>query len=249
MGISNTQAFLTRFGFEKSRLAPDLSLALGSSSFSPAEMVRAYSILANSENPKDPFFIDKILNRKGDVIYKHSNASQEKNSQDSVDAFPWFQTQIADEIKPFILLPPINNLSDPIDPRVAFITKDILREALSRGSNARQVGVLKREDIAGKTGTTNNAISTWFSGFHNNLATTVWIGTDDFSSLGDNEFGSSIALPAWVDFMKTALLDLPNETWKTPEGLSYVRIDRETGKPAAQTSKNAYFELFLDAEN
>ena len=249
MGISNTQAFLTRFGFEKSRLAPDLSLALGSSSFSPAEMVRAYSILANSENPKDPFFIDKILNRKGDVIYKHSNASQEKNSQDSVDAFPWFQTQIADEVKPFILLPPINNLSDPIDPRVAFITKDILREALSRGSNARQVGVLKREDIAGKTGTTNNAISTWFSGFHNNLATTVWIGTDDFSSLGDNEFGSSIALPAWVDFMKTALLDLPNETWKTPEGLSYVRIDRETGKPAAQTSKNAYFELFLDEEN
>ena len=249
MGISNTQAFLTRFGFEKSRLAPDLSLALGSSSFSPAEMVRAYSILANSENPKDPFFIDKILNRKGDVIYKHSNASQEKNSQDSVDAFPWFQTQIADEIKPFILLPPINNLSDPIDPRVTFITKDILREALSRGSNARQVGVLRREDIAGKTGTTNNAISTWFSGFHNDLATTVWIGTDDFSSLGDNEFGSSIALPAWVDFMKTALLDLPNETWKTPEGLSYVRIDRETGKPAAQSSKNAYFELFLDAEN
>ena len=249
MGISNTQAFLTRFGFEKSRLAPDLSLALGSSSFSPAEMVRAYSILANSENPKDPFFIDKILNRKGDVIYKHSNASQGKNSQDSVDAFPWFQTKIADEIKPFILLPPINNLSDPIDPRVTFITKDILREALSRGSNARQVGVLRREDIAGKTGTTNNAISTWFSGFHNNLATTVWIGTDDFSSLGDNEFGSSIALPAWVDFMKTALLDLPNETWKTPEGLSYVRIDRETGKPAAQSSKNAYFELFLDAEN
>ena len=72
MGISETQDFLTRFGFEKSRLAPDLSLALGSSSFSPAEMVRAYSILANPENPQEPFFIDKILNRKGDLIYKHS---------------------------------------------------------------------------------------------------------------------------------------------------------------------------------
>jgi len=249
MGISDTQAFLSKFGFEKSRLAPDLSLALGSSSFSPAEMVRAYSILANTENPKDPFFIHKILNRKGDVIYKHSYSSQEKNSQDSVDAFPWFQTQIADEIKPFTLLPPMNNLSDPLDPRVTFITKDILREALSRGSNARQVGVLKRDDIAGKTGTTNDAISTWFSGFHNNLATTVWIGTDDFSSLGDNEFGSSIALPTWVDFMKTALLDLPNEPWKSPKGLLYVRVDRETGKPTAQTSKNAYFEIFLDTEN
>ena len=99
----------------------------------------------------------------------------------------------------------MSSLSDSIDPRVAFITKDILREALSRGSNARQVGILKRNDIAGKTGTTNNAISTWFSGFHNNLVTTVWIGTDDFSSLGDNEFGSSIALPTWVDFMNIAL--------------------------------------------
>ena len=249
IGISDTQTFLTRFGFEKSRLAPDLSLALGSSSFSPAEMVRAYSILANSENPKDPFFIDKILDRHGDVIFKHSSSSEKKNSQDSADAFPWFQTKIADEIKPFFLLPPMSTLLDPIDPRVTFITKDILREALSRGSNARQVGVLKRDDIAGKTGTTNNAISTWFSGFHNNLATTVWIGTDDFSSLGDNEFGSSIALPTWVDFMKTALVELPNDTWKSPKGLSYVRVDRKTGKPTDHTSKNAYFELFLDAED
>ena len=249
IGISNTQAFLTKFGFEKSRLAPDLSLALGSSSFSPAEMVRAYSILANSENPKDPFFIDKILNRNGDLIYKHVSPTEDKNSQDSVDAFPWFQTQIADEIKPFILLTPLSKLLDPIDPRVAFITKDILREALSRGSNARKVGVLNREDVAGKTGTTNDAISTWFSGFHNNLATTIWIGTDDFSSLGDDEFGSSIALPTWVDFMKTALPDLPNEKWKSPEGLSYVRVDKDTGKPTDQTSKNAYFELFLNEEN
>ena len=249
MGIPDTQAFLTKFGFEKSRLAPDLSLALGSSSFSPAEMVRAYSILANPENPKDPFFIDKILNRKGDVIYKHSTLIEDKNLEDSVDAFPWFQTKISDEIKPFILLPPMSKLSDPIDPRVAFITKDILREALSRGSNARQVGVLKRDDIAGKTGTTNDAISTWFSGFHNNLATTVWIGTDDFSSLGDNEFGSSIALPTWVDFMKTALLDLPEEKWQSPKGLSYVRVDRDTGKPTDMTSKNSYFELFLNREN
>ena len=249
MGISDTQAFLTKFGFEKSRLAPDLSLALGSSSFSPAEMVRAYSILANSENPEDPFFIEKILNRNGDVIYQHTSSTEYKNSKDSLDAFPWFQTQIADEISPFILLPPLSKFSDPIDPRVAYITKDILREALSRGSNARQVGILKREDIAGKTGTTNDAISTWFSGFHNKLATTIWIGTDDFSSLGDNEFGSSIALPTWVDFMKTALLDLPNETWKSPKGLSYVRVDKETGKPTDQTSKNSYFELYLEAEN
>ena len=121
-----------------------------------------------------------------------------------------------------------------------------MREALSRGSNGRKVQVLNRSDIAGKTGTTNDAISTWFSGFHNDLVTTVWVGTDDFSSLGDNEFGSSIALPTWVDFMKTALVDLPEEDWKIPKGLSYVRVDRETGRPVDEKSKNSYFELFLD---
>tara|TARA_Y100001936_G_scaffold5411_1_gene4884 strand:+ start:9513 stop:11942 length:2430 start_codon:yes stop_codon:yes gene_type:complete len=244
MGIPMTQNYLSRFGFSRSRLAPDLSLALGSSSFSPAEMVRAYSIMVNSDDPKDLFFIEKVLDRNGKTIFQNP---QVKNKKKNIDAFPWFQTQLIEEIKPFYLLPPIINESlDPIDSRVTFITKDILREALSRGSNGRKVKVLNRSDIAGKTGTTNDAISTWFSGFHNNLVTTVWVGTDDFSSLGDNEFGSSIALPAWVDFMKTALVSLPEEDWKIPKGLSYVRVDRETGKPVDENSKNSYFELFLD---
>jgi penicillin-binding protein 1A len=81
------------------------------------------------------------------------------------------------------------------------------------------------------------------------LATTVWVGTDDFSSLGNNEFGSTIALPVWVDFMQIALPSLPEEEWKIPKGLSYVRVDRETGKPTEETSDNAYFELFLDKVN
>ena len=244
MGIPLTRNYLSRFGFSRARLAPDLSLALGSSSFSPAEMVRAYSIMVNSDDPKDLFFIEKVLDRNGKTIFQNP---QVKNKKKNIDAFPWFQTQFIEEIEPFYLLSPIKKkFLDPIDPRVTFITKDILREALSRGSNGRKVQVLNRSDIGGKTGTTNDAISTWFSGFHNNLVTTVWVGTDDFSSLGDNEFGSSIALPAWVDFMKTALVSLPEEDWKIPKGLSYVRVDRETGKPVDESSKNSYFELFLD---
>ena len=244
MGIPLTQNYLSRFGFSKSRLAPDLSLALGSSSFSPAEMVRAYSILVNSDDPKDLFFIERVVDRNGKTIFQNP---QVENKTKNIDAFPWFQTQLKEEIKPFYLLPPIQGESiAPIDPRVTFITKDILREALLRGSNGRKTQILNRSDIAGKTGTTNDAISTWFSGFHNDLVTTVWVGTDDFSSLGDNEFGSSIALPAWVDFMKTALVSLPEEEWKIPEGLSYVRVDRETGRPVDESSKNSYFELFLD---
>ena len=246
MGIPLTQNYLSRFGFSSSRLAPDLSLALGSSSFSPAEMVRAYSIMTNSEDPKDLFFIERIEDRNGKTIFQNP---QTENKKKNIDAFPWFQTQLTDEIKPFYLLPPLSKKSlEPIDPRVTFITKDILREALSRGSNGRKTQVLRRSDIAGKTGTTNDAISTWFSGFHNDLVSTVWVGTDDFSSLGDNEFGSSIALPTWVDFMKKALTNLPEEDWKIPKGLSYVRVDRETGQPVDENSKNSYFELFLDEE-
>ena len=244
MGIPLTQDYLSRFGFPLSRLAPDLSLALGSSSFSPAEMVRAYSLLANSEASKDLFFIERIEDRNGKTIFQNP---KEENKQKNFDAFPWFQTQLAEEIKPFYLLPPISKKPmETIDPRVTFITKDILREALSRGSNRRKTEVLNRNDIAGKTGTTNDAISTWFSGLHNDLVTTVWIGTDDFSSLGDNEFGSTIALPTWVDFMSKALPILPEEEWKIPQGLSYVRVDRETGQPVDENSKNSYFELFLD---
>ncbi len=244
MGIPLAQDYLSRFGFPLSRLAPDLSLALGSSSFSPAEMVRAYSLLANSEASKDLFFIERIEDRNGKTIFQNPKV---ENKQKNFDAFPWFQTQLAEEIKPFYLLPPISKKPmETIDPRVTFITKDILREALSKGSNGRKTEVLNRNDIAGKTGTTNDAISTWFSGLHNDLVTTVWIGTDDFSSLGDNEFGSTIALPTWVDFMSKALPILPEEEWKIPKGLSYVRVDRETGQPVDENSKNSYFELFLD---
>ncbi|MDC0243859.1 transglycosylase domain-containing protein [Pseudomonadota bacterium] len=246
MGIPLTQNYLSRFGFSSSRLAPDLSLALGSSSFSPAEMVRAYSIMVKPEDPKDLFFIERIEDRNGKTIFQNPQTEHKKKN---IDAFPWFQTQLTEEIKPFYLLPPLTKKSlEPIDPRVTFITKDILREALSRGSNGRKTEVLRRSDIAGKTGTTNDAISTWFSGFHNDLVSTVWVGTDDFSSLGDNEFGSSIALPTWVDFMKKALTNLPEEDWKIPKGLSYVRVDRETGQPVDENSKNSYFELFLDEE-
>ena len=248
MGIPLTQDFLSRFGFPSTRLAPDLSLALGSSSFSPAEMVRAYSILTSSEDPKDLFFVERIVDRNGKTIFQNSKLEIKKDNKKDIDAFPWFETQLSEKINPFFLLPPLKKNLEPIDPRITFITKDILREALSRGSNGRKVQVLNRNDIAGKTGTTNDAISTWFSGFHNNLVTTVWVGTDDFSSLGDNEFGSSVALPTWVDFMKIALVNLPKEDWRAPKGLSYVRVDRETGKPVDDNSKNSYFELFLDED-
>ena len=247
VGIINAQDYLTNFGFTKARLSPDLSLALGSSSFSPAEMVRAYGILANDGQGQDLYFIEKIIDRNGDIVFQHPLEETINQELNNIDAFPWFETDLlGDQSMPFLLLPSLENKDRSIDPRIAFIAKDILREALQRGSNGRKTKILNRSDFAGKTGTTNDSISTWFSGFHKELASTVWIGTDNFSSLGDNEYGSSTALPTWVDFMQVAKDGLEIDDWKAPAGVSYVRVSRDSGKPIENLDEDSYFELFLD---
>jgi penicillin-binding protein 1A len=249
LGIDRTHTFLENFGFPKSRLAPDLSLALGSSSFSPAEMIRAYNFLANSGEGKNLYFIEKIIDRDNNIIFQHPHAQPELDNTKSLDGFPWFTEELMEEIQSFDLLPKLNKKNTSIDTKIAFITKDILREAIQRGSNGRKTKILNRSDIAGKTGTTNDAISTWFSGFHRDLSATVWVGTDDFSSLGDNEFGSSIALPIWVDFMKVGLKELPQDPWITPPGLLYIKVNKDTGKQAEQLDQNTYFELLQQDSN
>ena len=249
VGIKNTQTFLTNFGFQKSRLAPDLSLALGSSSFSPAEMIRAYNFLANSGKGRNLYFIEKIEDRNGDIIFQHLAQQDQINVMSDIKGFPWFTEELPNSANQFLLLPDLGLDKQSIDPEIAFITKDILREALQTGSNGRKTKILNRSDIAGKTGTTNDAISTWFSGFHKDLSATVWVGTDDFTSLGNNEFGSSIALPIWVDFMRTGLIDLPEDPWKIPSTLQYIKVNRDTGKRAENLDQNSYFELFFEDSN
>ena len=249
LGIIKAQNFLKNFGFSKSRLAPDLSLALGSSSYSPAEMMRAYNFLANAGKGEDLYFIEKILDRDDNVIFQHPSLQEKFNETPLIDGFPWFAKELPEEISPFLLLPPLDTEMKSIDTKIAFITKDILREALQRGSNGRKTKILDRSDIAGKTGTTNDAISTWFSGFHRDLSATVWVGTDDFSSLGNNEFGSSIALPIWIDFMKIGLVDIPEDPWRTPPGISYIKVNKDTGKRTEQLDQNSYFELLQQEPN
>ena len=148
--------------------------------------------------------------------------------------------------RPYALLKPINNNEKVIDERVAYLITDILQEHMKRGSAGRRSASLNRDDIAGKTGTTNDAISTWFSGFHEDLATTVWVGTDNFSSLGKNEYGSSIALPIWVDYMNDQLQELEVKTNSIPENMSFIKVNPDTGKPNISNNANTYFELFLD---
>ena len=200
IGISKSHDFIQKFGFEKSRLPSDLSLALGSGNFSPTEMVRAFSVIANGGYLVDPYYISRIEDRDGNTIYSHNDYSNLKDNIE-IKAFPWLNTLEMNIKKPYYLINPKLQTDPVIDERVAFLLKDILQEFMQRGSAGRKSSFLKRDDIAGKTGTTNDAVSTWFSGFHEDLVTTVCVGTDDFSSLGENEYGSTIALPIWLDYM------------------------------------------------
>jgi penicillin-binding protein 1A len=245
IGISKSHDFIQNFGFEKSRLPSDLSLALGSGNFSPAEMVRAFGVIANGGYLVDPYYISKIEDRDGNIIYSH-NDYVNLNDNAEIKAFPWLNTLEMNIKKPYFLINPKLQKDPVIDERIAFLIKDILQEFMQKGTAGRKSSFLKRDDIAGKTGTTNDAVSTWFSGFHEDLVTTVWVGTDDFSSLGENEYGSTIALPIWLDYMNEELNTLEIKEKNIPEGLSFIRVNKKTGKIDGLENKNTYFELFLD---
>lgn len=127
---------------------------------------------------------------------------------------------------------------------IAFITREILKEGLDRFLKFRNLN-LAIENAGGKTGTTNDARDTWFVGYAENIIASSWVGKDDGSTLGDEQFGSSNALPIWLDFMNNSIDLLDETTFVIPEDITLVRIDKNTGK-VASTFDNAIFEYFLD---
>ena len=245
VGIQKSHDYIKNFGFKKSRLPADLSLALGSGNFSPAEMVRAYSVIANNGFITDMYFVDNIQDRFGNYIFNHDDYLEQDNFKE-ITAFPWLDTLEMNIKKPYFLLEPLNQEEEVIDDRVAYLIKDTLKGFLKSGVAGRKSAFLNRDDIGGKTGTTNDSVSTWFSGFHNELVTTVWVGTDDFSSLGEDEYGSTVALPIWLNYMKFKLDSLQISKESIPENVSFVRVNKSTGKIDSESQENVYFELFLE---
>jgi penicillin-binding protein 1A len=245
LGIGKAKSHIKNFGFEESRLPSDLSLALGSGNFSPVEMARGFSVIANGGYLIDPYYVSRIEDRDGNVIYDHDSYLDSDDNK-NLKGFPWLNTLEMDIKRPYFLLKPQYKKEKVIDERIAFLLKDNLQQFMKRGSAGRKSSFLNRNDIAGKTGTTNDAVSTWFSGFHEDLVTTVWVGKDNFSSLGENEFGSTIALPIWLGYMSDALPELDVKQKNIPEGISFIRVNSKTGKIDDSRDSNTYFELFLD---
>ncbi|HSS07540.1 MAG TPA: penicillin-binding protein 1A, partial [Rhodanobacteraceae bacterium] len=129
-----------------------------------------------------------------------------------------------------------------IDVRNAYLVSSLMRDVVRRGTGAAAM-VLKRNDLAGKTGSTNDHRDAWFTGFNARLVARCGVGFDDFGSLGRGEFGAKAALPIWIDFMRLALKDVPEQPFDMPPGISKVRIDPSTGALASAADSGAILEV------
>ena len=229
VSIEDAKESLEKFGFDKEELPNDLSLALGSYGASPMKNAELFSIFANGGKKVVPYFIDRIVFPDGNEV----NFSEDNKSKTGDYLSQWFGT---DEKQ-------ADNFS--IDPRIAFMINDILKEAAQRGTG-RKINELGRKDFAAKTGTSNEAESTWFTGFNENILTTVWFGYDNPSSLGNNEFGSTTSLPIWLNYKKQIIDTIPKGKFKKPSGLIARKINLETGELAKPEDERVKFELFLN---
>lgn len=256
IGINNAINYAERFGFDKSRLPRDLSLSLGSATLTPLEIATGYASFANQGYKVTPYVITHIEDDQGQLLYRHTpetvcpDCTEENISENSslpVNTVPHETTSDLREISEPEITSRILPAQRIIEPRVAYIMDNILRDVVQRGT-ARRAHTLGRNDLAGKTGTTNDQKDAWFSGYQTDIIATTWIGFDQPQPMGRRETGGGAALPIWIDYMREALKGIPEKSPTQPTGLVTVRIDPTTGLRADAGSKDAIFEIFR-AEN
>ena len=273
IGLDQAIGHLSLFGFAPDELPRNESLALGSASLTPLEVVTGFATFANGGYLIDPYLIERIETAEGDIVFQANPAlacdpcEADNDMADENGLLDDDESSIAllNDSKPS---PPIISAPRAISAQNAFLITEALNSAVwgadwsaehpwqGTGWRAR---ALKRRDIAGKTGTTNEGKDAWFSGFTRRLVTTSWIGFDDpgrnlgksvyNSNLGKNqitgtEAGAKSAQPAWIEFMKVALTDIENEPFIPPTDIVSVRIDKDSGKLTTNTNKTSLFEYF-----
>lgn len=196
------QDYITRFGFDADKNPPYLTLALGAGSVTPWQHLAAYAVFANGGYRITPYIVKQILAADGTVLAETPHGQAGDESLRVIDA------------------------------RNAWIMNSMLQDVVRRGTAARAGQVLKRNDLAGKTGTTNDYVDAWFCGYHPTLVGIAWIGFDQPRRLGNGETGGRAALPVWIDFMRLALKDVPEMQPEMPEGIIRVTSqDPATGAP------------------
>ena len=248
MGVDYTINYITRFGFNAQDLPRNLSLALGTATLTPMEIATGWTTFANGGYKIEPYLIQRIEDREGNLLFEANPAR-----------VPPRETQTADvEVHPVQSSPDIADgeqtpaaphfAEQVLDERTAYIMTSMLQDVIKRGTGRRALA-LGRDDIAGKTGTTNDSIDSWFSGYNADLVTTVWAGFDQPQSLGRNEYGGTVALPIWMNYMGAVLKDMPEHPPAEPDGLLKLRIDPVSGRAATPSTPDAYFEVFKSEDS
>jgi penicillin-binding protein 1A len=249
-GINKTIDFIDAFGLETNELPHDLSLSLGSYAMTPLQIAGIYAAFANGGYRVEPHLISLITDNNQQEIYKAKPLTVCRHCSPS-SSIPKIEPVIEESENLEALFQETKNTNTTtlpaapriMDERIAYIMDSILKDVITKGTG-RRARVLKRKDIAGKTGTTNGPTDAWFSGYTPDVVTTTWLGFDRNQTLGRREYGGSAALPIWIDYMKAALANKPERFHPRPEGIVSVLIDPETGKRAAPGQNNAIFELF-----
>jgi len=252
LGTSTAIDYITRFGFDKKELPNNLTLALGTVQATPLQLATGYSTFANGGYRVFPYYVDRIENAAGEVVYRakpkvvcelceqpaaltdFASSSAGTDRIAAADALrggqgPLPAEQIAQRV---------------ISPQNAWLMTDMMSDVIKRGTGRRAMA-LGRSDLAGKTGTTNEAKDTWFNGFTDNLVATVWVGFDQERSLGELEEGARTALPIWMHFMREALKSVPQVHRPMPDGLVTLRIQPDTGALASAENPDAILETFM----
>lgn len=295
VGLQKAREHLAKFGFDPDEIPNDETVSLGSGSHTPLEVVRAMSVIANGGFLVTPYFIDRVENELGEVLWKteptwacnpcHDDQGNVIEQEENLEAL--LEAQLNKEGGLAATIP--SNQPDAPEKRSApqvisaenaFLVADMMRTGVRAngswnkktywmGTGWRARNILQRDDLAGKTGTTNDARDTWFSGFHRDIIATAWVGFDDmnrnlgratrnqnlinrnpekFNWFGNamigGEDGAKAAEPAWIRFMQKMLDGVPEQPMAIPDGVVRVRIDRTTGKLTRRTDHTTLFEYF-----
>ncbi|MEZ8059413.1 penicillin-binding protein 1A [Vibrio splendidus] len=265
VGLDDTRNYLTRFGFDIDEVPRSETIALGAGSLTPMKVAQGYSVFANGGYYVEPFYISRIETPFGETEFEATPKVVCKDNCDHKVA----TDPMADEFAEQDVDAKVQYAPQVISEQNAFLVREMMYSNIwgggdwSAGTGWNGTGwraqPLKRRDIGGKTGTTNDSKDTWYSGYGPGMVATVWVGFDNHnrnlgrtkanSNLGKSqitgaEAGAKTAEPAWVDFMGTALAGVPAERKEIPENIVRVRIDRETGLLTNKFDSSSMFEYF-----
>ncbi len=264
-GIPYTIDYATRFGYERKNLPPNLTLALGTGLTTPVQMATAYSTFANGGFKVDAHFINRIEDNDGNVLFDASteirhacgdnveqctikpNTGEKSAGEKSTAEVPAAEGADKSKTETLKVADQAHEIHSPAAPRIMdsrtnYQIVSMMQGVTQFGTAASAGRTLKRDDIAGKTGTTNEQKDSWFCGFNQDYVAVAWSGFDDMAELGEGETSTRIAVPMWINLMQEVLKGKPSKKWQQPGKLQTVKIDADTGLLADQFSTHVIEE-------